>query len=166
MKSKMLILAVMLLVAACGGDDDADIAETTSAPATTTQAPATTQAPETTPAPSGATVALASSSLGDVLVDGDGMTLYLFVPDAQGPSTCYDGCATAWPPLVGDAVAGDGIDEALLGSVARDDGTQQATYNGWPLYYFASDAAPGDVTGQGANDVWFVLSATGDAIAG
>ena len=110
-------------------------------------------------------LAVSGSALGDVLVDGEGRTLYLFVPDAQGASTCYDGCAAAWPPMVEEVVAGDGVDESLLGSVARDDGTEQVTYNGWPLYYFASDANPGEVNGQGVNDAWFVLSASGDAIS-
>lgn len=112
------------------------------------------------------TVALASTDLGDVLVDTAGMTLYMFDPDAQGDSTCYDQCATAWPPLIvdGDATAGDGLDQALLGTTERTDGSVQVTYNNWPLYYWAQDAAPGDVTGQAVNDVWWVLDASGEPI--
>jgi predicted lipoprotein with Yx(FWY)xxD motif len=60
--------------------------------------------------------------------------------------------------------AGDGVDAALLGTAARDDGSQQATYNGWPLYYFGADTAAGDTNGQGVNDVWFAISARGDAV--
>ncbi len=72
---------------------------------------------------------------GTILVDGEGMTLYMFVPDAQGPSTCEDDCLAAWPALTGPATAGEGVDEALLGTATRpDDGTEQVTYNGWPLY--------------------------------
>jgi predicted lipoprotein with Yx(FWY)xxD motif len=100
-------------------------------------------------------VALADSSLGSILVDGDGNVLYLFTPDEQGDSVCYDECAGFWPPLVGEFDAGDGVDAALMGSVAR---------NGWPLYYFANDAAPGDTNGQGVNEVWYVLDAAGDGI--
>ena len=120
-------------------------------------APATTAAAATT----GATVALGESSLGQILVDGDGMTLYMFVPDAQGPSTCTEGCLEAWPMVQGPATAGTGVDAALLATAPRpEDGTEQATCDGWPLYTFAQDAAAGDVTGQGVGGNWYVLDAT------
>ena len=107
-------------------------------------APATTAA-----ATSGATVALAETSLGQVLVDGEGMTLYMFVPDAQGPSTCRRRCLEALAGAAGPATAGEGVDAALLATAPRpDDGSEQATCNGWPLYTFAQDAAPGDVTAR------------------
>ena len=114
----------------------------------------------------GATVMLASTDLGDVLVDAAGMTLYMFTADAQGDSTCYDACATAWPPLTVDGApaAGEGANDAKLGTVERTDGTTQVTYNGWPLYYWAQDSAPGDTTGQAVNDVWWVLDADGEPI--
>jgi predicted lipoprotein with Yx(FWY)xxD motif len=114
-----------------------------------------------------ATVALGSTDLGEVLVGPDGMTLYLYDPDAQGASTCYDQCAQAWPPLLADdgaPAAGDGVDAALLGTTERTDGGVQVTYDGWPLYYWAQDDAPGDATGQGVNDVWWVLDASGEPI--
>ncbi len=116
-----------------------------------------------------ATVAVGSTSLGDVLVDGDGMTLYLFDSDTQGgESTCYGGCASAWPPLLteGDPAAGDGADDGMLGTVERTDGTTQVTYDGWPLYYWAQDSAAGDVNGQGVNDVWWVLGPNGAPVRG
>ena len=96
------------------------------------------------------------------------MTLYVFVPDNAGPSTCVDDCAAAWPALGGPVTAGEGADEAMLGTAARpDDGSEQATYNGWPLYYFAQDAAPGDTTGQGLGENWWVVDpTTGEAISG
>jgi predicted lipoprotein with Yx(FWY)xxD motif len=169
-----LVVALMLLAAACGGGGDAETTTTaptatttTAATATTTSAaPEATAAAETTTAPSAGaiTLAVASSDLGDILVDGDGNTLYVFEPDAQGASTCYDSCEGNWPPLVGDVAAGDGVDGSLLGTAARTDGTDQVTYNGWPLYYFAHDAAPGDVNGQGVGDVWYVVSPAGDAV--
>jgi predicted lipoprotein with Yx(FWY)xxD motif len=115
------------------------------------------------------TVAVGSTSLGDVLVDGDGMTLYMFDSDTQGgESTCYDGCASAWPPLLtdGDPAAGDGADGGMLGTVERTDGTMQVTYDGWPLYYWAQDSAAGDVNGQGVNDVWWVLGPDGTPVRG
>ena len=62
------------------------------------------------------------------------------------------------------AEVGEGLDESLVGTITRDDGTVQGTYNGWPLYYFSGDSAPGDVNGQGLNDVWWVIDASGTAI--
>lgn len=103
---------------------------------------------------------------GNFLVDGDGMTLYLFTKDTQGTSSCYDKCATAWPPVLvaGQPTVGEGIDAALLGTTQRKDGTSQLTYNGWPLYYYFEDQAPGDVTGQAVNEVWWVVAPDGNAV--
>lgn len=112
----------------------------------------------------GASIQVASTDLGEVLVDGDGNTLYLFTPDAQGDSTCYDDCETNWPPLTDGAEAGSGVDAELVGSTTRSDGSTQVTYNDWPLYYFAGDVAPGDSNGQGINEVWFVVSPAGEPI--
>jgi predicted lipoprotein with Yx(FWY)xxD motif len=161
------------MVAAACTSSDADESATTNPPATAAPSTTTTEAPTTTtteastttkPEAAAGLVALADSSLGSILVDGDGNVLYLFTPDEQGESVCYDECAGFWPPLVGEFAAGDGVDAALMGSVARTDGSEQVTYNGWPLYYFANDAAPGDTNGQGVNEVWYVLDAAGDGI--
>lgn len=119
-------------------------------------------------APEG-TVSLAvsqSDELGSFLVDADGMTLYLFTKDTEGESTCYDDCASAWPPLLtgGEAAAGEGVDASLLGTTERTDGTTQVTYGGWPLYYWVKDAAPGDTTGQDVGEVWYVVSPAGEAV--
>ena len=152
----MALLALAMIATACATDEETSAESTT----TTTEAPATTAAPEA----ADATVTVASSELGEILVDADGNTLYLFVPDAQGESVCYDQCEEAWPPLSGDVSAGDGVDGSLLGTTERTDGSMQATYNDWPLYYFAADNAPGDINGQGVNDVWYVLDAAGNGI--
>ena len=163
----LALTAVLLLVlAACGDDDD----DGTAAGDTSTTAAAddtSTTAAGDGAAAGAATVAVASSDLGDILVDGEGLTLYMFGNDEGGESACYDSCAQTWPPLVteGDATGGDGADAALLGTTARDDGTTQVTYNGHPLYYYATDSAPGDTNGQGVGDVWFVLSPAGEPIA-
>lgn len=115
-------------------------------------------------------LSLATTDLGDVLVDGAGMTLYMFVPDQQanGTPTCYDDCEKAWPPLAeaesGVFLPGEGVDESLFGTEAREDGTQQVTYNDLPLYLFSGDRAEGDVNGQGLSDVWWVLDAAGKPI--
>lgn len=107
-------------------------------------------------------------TFGQALVDAQGRTLYLFTNDTQnsGTSACSGDCLAAWPPVTsqGAPVAGTGLDATLLGTITRDDGTVQVTYNGWPLYYYAQDAAPGDAMGQGMNGVWFLVSPTGTAI--
>jgi predicted lipoprotein with Yx(FWY)xxD motif len=121
------------------------------------------------PAASGeaATVKLGKNDqLGSFLVDDKGMTLYLFTKDTPNTSVCYDKCATAWPPLLttGTAAGGDGVDASKLGTTTRKDGSVQVTYNGWPLYYYQKDKAPGDVTGQDVGGVWYVVSAAGDKV--
>jgi len=115
-----------------------------------------------------ATVSLGQNdTLGSFLVDDQGMTLYLFTKDTPNTTVCYEKCAVAWPPLLtaGDPVASEGADASLLGTTDRTDGTVQVTYNGWPLYYYEKDKAPGDVTGQDVGDVWFVVSAEGNQVA-
>jgi predicted lipoprotein with Yx(FWY)xxD motif len=111
--------------------------------------------------------------LGTVLVDGQGLTLYLFVPDKQsGRSTCYKRCAEGWPPLVlpkgaTTPIAGRGVKTSLLGTTHRADGTTQITYNRWPLYLWVGDSEPGQATGQAINNLgglWYVLSPNGKAI--
>ncbi len=117
-----------------------------------------------------------NDKLGDYIADGDGKSLYLFKADTHGKdgkqaeATCYDDCAKAWPPLLADAAkAGDKVDAALIGTVARKDGSKQVTYNGWPLYYFIKDAAPGDVNGQdikGFGEEWYLLTPAGKKVHG
>lgn len=105
--------------------------------------------------------------LGDVLVGSEGMTLYMFDQDTQGEgaSTCSGGCTDNWPPLTvdDDPVAGSGVG-ADLSTFEREDGSTQVAANGWPLYYFTPDEAPGDVNGQGVNDAWWVLRSDGNPV--
>lgn len=154
----LLIAVVALVVSACGATDDAGDTTTTRVETTTTVAG------DASASSTGPVVSTSESDLGTILTDGEGNTLYLFIPDDRGESVCYDACATTWPPLVGDVGAAGALDGDLLGTAPRTDGSNQVTYDGWPLYYFAPDAAPGDTTGQGFNDVWFVVSPTGDPI--
>lgn len=145
--------AVALIASGCGDDDDGTAADTTVD--TTVDATADT---------GDADLRLASTDLGEILVDADGNTVYLFVPDDQGEPTCYDACEETWP-VVGELdTVGEGVDADLLGTVERTDGDVQATYNDWPLYSFANDAAPGDINGQGVNDVWYVVDADGNPV--
>ncbi len=152
----------------------------TSTPATPASAPASTAAgsapassapASSAPAPSPAdpaTLALkmADSSLGQILVDGKGMTLYMFTKDTQGSnkSACSGQCLVAWPPLYGKPTMGAGVDDSKLGSFALPDGSMQASYNGWPLYYWKGDTKAGDVSGQNVSGVWFVLDKDGNPV--
>ena len=150
----------------------------TEPPAATDTAPADTPSAETptvgVPVTGEATVNVSESTdFGPILVDGEGMSLYLFMADTQdsGTSTCGDddGCAAEWPPLIsqGSPVAGEGVDATLLSTITRDDGSIQVTYNGWPLYLFAGDTTAGDTVGQGIDEfggLWFLVSPTGEAI--
>ncbi|MCB0630818.1 MAG: T9SS type A sorting domain-containing protein [Saprospiraceae bacterium] len=97
-------------------------------------------------------------TLGDILVDADGYTLYYFSRDASpDASACTDGCLNVWPVFyVENPSVGTGLDAADFGSFERTDGAMQTTYKGWPLYYFASDANVGDTNGEGVNNIWFV----------
>ena len=108
----------------------------------------------------GPLVSVASNpTLGQILVDGDGRTLYRFTRDAINTSSaCYGNCAVRWPPLLVDEgdvpVAGEGVDGGKLGILTRTDGTHQVMYNGMPLYYWVKDTKSGDITGDGVGGVW------------
>ena len=157
MRSLAIGLTLATLLAACASDDGAGTAEGSPAAESPTADESATAGP--------ATVGIGDTDLGSILVDADGLTLYMFEADTDGSSTCYDECADAWPALMADEpVAGDGVDEALLGTTERDDGSLQVTYADQPLYHFASDAAAGDIEGQGVGDVWFVVDASGEAV--
>ncbi len=170
----LLLVAGSVVVAGCSSSS-------TSAPPTTStpRHPTTHVPPSTTTTASTATPAVyqvqtgSVKGLGTVLVNGQGMTLYLFVPDKQsGRSTCYGPCAAAWPPLllptgVTAPIAGPGAKVTLLGTTHRTDGTTEVTYNRWPLYTWVNDTQPGDATGQAINSLgglWYVVSPDGNAI--
>jgi predicted lipoprotein with Yx(FWY)xxD motif len=139
---------------------DAKAAPETTAPA----AAAPTAAPAPAPAPK-PPVTVATTSLGDVMVDADGMTLYAFTKDTDGKSTCTDKCAEAWPPVTVDSAdLPAGLDGNVYSVVDRADGSHQLKAGKWPLYHFSGDSAPGDVNGQGSGGNWFVLDANAKLI--
>ena len=100
-----------------------------------------------------------------VLTDSGGLTLYYFRNDAEGTSNCNEPCSDTWPPVGADEQINSGaLDQARLGTVTRDDGTQQLAYHERPLYRYVDDAAPGDVNGQGVGNVWFAVAEDGSEI--
>ena len=106
---------------------------------------------------------------GAYLVDAEGKTLYLFLADSAGSSACNDDCAGPWPPLLteGEPEGGDGVEASMLGTIEREDGTTQVTYNGHPLYYFVKDESSGDTNGQDVDAFgaeWYLVSPSGEQI--
>ncbi len=96
-------------------------------------------------------------SAGNYIVDSKGITLYMFTKDAMGDSTCTGGCLNNWPVFYQEKISvTTGLVSSDFGMITRDDGNKQTTYKGWPLYYFSSDANPGDIKGEGVNKVWFI----------
>jgi predicted lipoprotein with Yx(FWY)xxD motif len=170
------LLATLAIVAACTSGGGATVAPSVAAPsesAAASEAPSESAAASeepsaSAPAAAGAALALADSDLGQIIVDGEGKTLYMFDPDTAGSPTCYEQCADAWPALLADdaasVTAGTGLDASKITVVARTDGGSQVKYGNWPLYYFANDAAAGETNGQGVNDVWWVIGADGEPI--
>jgi len=153
-------LIAVLAFTACGGDDEPTVTGPSPTPTdTTTTSPSPTQ-------PASGTVNIASSSLGQILVDAQGRTLYLFMNDTDGRSACEGNCAQIWPPLVasGSPTAGAGVQQSLLATTARSDGAMQVVYNQHPLYFFSDDSAAGQTNGQGIGGNWFVVSPAGEAI--
>jgi len=114
----------------------------------------------------GARLAVASTPLGRVLVDGRGRTLYLFGKDKSGKSACSGKCAGFWPPLItsGKPLATAGAKASLLGTTKRADGRLQVTYNHHPLYTFVKDTQKGQTNGEELNVFgaeWYAVSSTG-----
>jgi len=106
------------------------------------------------------TIDLASiDGLGEYLVDQDGMSLYYFANDTakSEASSCGDTCIQYWPPFhTGQIIIPLDLSSFDFDTIYREDGSAQTTYKGWPLYYYTNDYNPGDIRGQGINDVWFV----------
>jgi predicted lipoprotein with Yx(FWY)xxD motif len=170
----VMLVAVALTATACSSSTPSNGGP--SAPASTTpptssapSSPGTSRSPGTSGTATGASVAVRDTSLGKILVDGQGRTLYLFEKDTSTSSTCYGACASAWPPYStsGAPQPGSGVTAALLGSTARTDHTTEVIYHGHPLYTFTGDQKPGDTTGEGSKAFgasWYVVAPSGNKI--
>jgi predicted lipoprotein with Yx(FWY)xxD motif len=128
-------------------------------------------APPKTSGGKSATIGVANESLGKILVDSQGRTLYLFKKDTGTTSTCSGECAVDWPPLLenGTPVTGSGAKASLLGTTTRPDGKRQITYNGHPLYRYENDTKAGDTNGEGLSAfgaLWYAVSPSGNQVTG
>jgi len=180
----VLVTGAGLLASGCGGRGRAgpvsggyaqpsSAAPESSPPSTempSTEASPSPDRPETSPPTAGPPpgpmeIKAKKTRFGRILVDGEDMTIYVAEKDnADFESTCTGPCMSEWPPLFtnGQVNAGPGVNSAWLGTIGRSDGPTQVEYNGWPLYHYARDTAPGDVKGQGATSAggrWYVIDA-------
>ena len=153
---RILALAFVVVLAACGSSGSK-----TKTTATTTGSSATTTA-----AASGATINSGQTPLGAVLVNSEGRTLYHFAKDTATTSACNAGCSSTWPPVTVPSgqqpQAGTGVSGTFT-VINRADGTQQAVFNGQPLYTYSGDSKAGDTNGEGIGGVWHVVKASGAA---
>lgn len=153
------LLVVVLVAAAC------------SSGGTTAGTTSTVAGGSATSSPGSAVVKVASvGSLGGVLVDASGQTLYRYTLDTGGTSACTGTCASLWTPLTVPAgtahvLAGTGVSSADLGTISRSDGSHQVTFKGMPLYTYTGDTKTGVASGQGVDGTWFVVSGTAPSAA-
>lgn len=112
-------------------------------------------------------VAAKVGQLGVIVTDQNGRTLYRFEKDKPSVSNCASDCATSWPPVTVKDPAElklDSIDQSLVGTLERADGTKQVTLAGYPMYRFFKDSKAGDINGQGVNGTWFAATPSGGKV--
>jgi len=155
-----------LTLAACGSSSS-----TTSSSSNSTKSTASSTSKKSSNASTvstGATVATSSSSgYGTILTSKAGQTYYIFTADTKDKSNCTGACAKAWPPVTGTPSVSGGASSKLVGTITRSNGQKQVTYDGHPLYTFASDSGPHQITGEGINafgGYWYVISPSGKQI--
>lgn len=148
------LVGAAALLAACGSSSP-----TTSSP------PASGNTPAAHSSSGEVTIKTASTSIGTVLVNSKGRTLYWFVKDTPTKSNCSGTCASYWPPVIGTptAAAGTSLPDGF-GTITRSNGQKQATYDGHPLYTYAGDTSAGMTGGNGKNlsgGLWWAMTPTG-----
>jgi predicted lipoprotein with Yx(FWY)xxD motif len=149
----LLLGAVALGLTAC-----ASAAQTTPGSAYGPVTPTATAS--ASPANTKTVVTIRKTSIGDVLTDAAGHTLYWYSKDVRDKrSVCTGGCLALWPAVTGKPVAAAGIKlNGVLGTINRGGGVLQATYNGYPLYTYTDDTAAGQTTGNDVGDLWHVIT--------
>jgi predicted lipoprotein with Yx(FWY)xxD motif len=154
-------LALAAALSACGGT--AGTTSSSSAPATTSAASSAASSN------AAAELKTATSSAGQIVVDGKGMSVYFFSNDVKdsGKSACVDACVAMWPAVTTSSATPsvEGV-SGTVGTITTADGKKQVTVNGLPVYNFANDKAPGDILGQGVKGVWYLVSPAGEMIKG
>ncbi|MET1043259.1 MAG: hypothetical protein ABWX59_03930 [Microbacteriaceae bacterium] len=160
--------ALAILLTGCAGGAGSDgTAEEPTDEGTSQTTPDESEAPESEEY----ALMVAETDLGQIVVDGKGMTVYMFDNDTQGSgtSTCEGQCATNWPAVTTESTSADEIEvedvTGEVGTITGVDGATQVTLNGWPLYYYIGDTAAGLTTGQGVGGIWWVLSPEGERMA-
>jgi predicted lipoprotein with Yx(FWY)xxD motif len=157
----VLIAAVALTATACSKATGYGSGYGTSTPASTT--PASTTPASTGAMPGGvqtAALKVERTRAGMVLAGSKGLTLYYYTADkpGSGKSVCTGACAKAWPPLTAPVKAPAGAKmPGPIGMITRAGGVKQVTVNGYPVYYYAGDMAPGQAKGNGEGGVWHVI---------
>jgi predicted lipoprotein with Yx(FWY)xxD motif len=159
-------LAAVVLCAALAGCGGSPGTTTTAAPTPAATSPAATPTGGSTTA-AGVELKTASSSAGNIVVDAKGMSVYFFTKDTKdsGTSACTGACLTMWPPLTTTSATPtvEGVTGAV-GTITTPDGAKQVTLNGLPLYHYEQDKKPGDILGQGVNDLWYLANPAGEMI--
>lgn len=165
------LAGIVFVITSSGSSNAHKSSSTTTQTASGAYGPGYGGSASTAPAPAAANsgVSLRRTSLGKVLVDAKGRTLYLFERDKADMSSCTGACQSIWPSLTVQSKpqAMGGVSAARLGTIAGPGGKQQVTYNGHALYYYVGDRKPGDTTGEGLNQFgaeWYVLAANGNKI--
>lgn len=163
----LAVLALAASLTACGGGTGTS--PSPAAPFTTPAESPTATETGTATATETATVDLktASSSKGEIVVDGKGMSVYYFTKDVKdsGKSNCTGDCLVAWPPVLttNETPKVEGV-TGKVGTIDTPDGKKQVTIEGMPVYLWEKDKAPGDITGQGVGNVWYLVAPDGTMI--
>ena len=162
----LTVVAAALALAACGSSNDNGGKSSNASASSSYNAPAA-QTSSSSSSSSSMEIKTAKGKLGKYLVDGSGRSLYLFLADKHGKSTCDGPCVAAWPLFSGSGKpkAGPGVDASKISVITRSDGKKQVRYGKYPLYYYAGDKKPGDITGQGLKQFgapWYLMRPTGE----
>ena len=163
----LTVLALALVAAGCGSSDDSN-SNSTSASGGGVYGGGGSATKPASSSGSGVVSVDDNAKLGQIIVDSQGNTLYYFLKDKQngGSSACSGACAQVWTPYTasGSPKAQNGASASMLGTIKRDDGSTQVTYNGWPLYTYTGDSKPGDTNGNDLDQFgaeWYALTPAG-----
>lgn len=155
MRTALWVAGLAIGLTACSS-----ASQTTPGSAYGTTPAATAAATHGAPMISESVLTIRKTSIGDVLANDKGQTLYWYGKDVKGKkSNCTGGCLTTWPAVTGKPVVTAGVKvSGVLGTISRGGGVLQATYNGYPLYTYAGDTAAGQTNGNGAGGEWHVIT--------